>query len=220
MGILGGSFGGYETNCLIGRSDIFAAAYSVAGWSNLTSLVGFEDRNITQRQYWSSVPNGQTNLGVNLWERPDLYVANSPIFYADRVKCPVLIWHGRQDPVVPIEQSIELYRSLQANGKKVWLDAVSGAGHAAAGIGSLNDIKVKQFFGHYLKDEPAPYWMTRSVLEILEKALNPYAYDFEIKTPGDGIIPKEKSYTPPVQKLLSQRTTVDSNGRIINIEIK
>ncbi|WP_158542127.1 alpha/beta hydrolase family protein [Pedobacter chinensis] len=218
IGILGGSFAGYQTNYIIGSTNIFAAAYSVAGNSNFTSSIGLEHMDSEQRINSTATINGQGNMGITLWQRPDLYLANSPVFYADKVSCPVLLSHGRQDFRVPFQQGMEFYKALQANGKKVWLDATN-SGHAGAGVGSVMSSKrAQQFFGHYLKDEPAPYWMTRPSLELLEKGLNPYDYDPEIKTPSEGIIPKEKSYAPQVEELLRHRTTIDKNGRIVDVK--
>ncbi|MCY1522796.1 Prolyl oligopeptidase family protein [compost metagenome] len=216
VGLFGGSFGGYETNCIIGQTDVFAAAYSIAGLSNITSSIGLEDMDSEQRNDFAALTNGQMNMAVTLWQRPDLYLASSPIMFADRVTCPVLLYHGRKDFRVPFQQGMEFYKALQANGKKVWLDAPIH-GHMGAPLGSaISNIKARQFFGHYLKDEPAPYWMTRPALELLEKGLNPYDYDPEIKTPGEGIIPEEKIYAPQVLELLKHRTRIDKYGRIVD----
>lgn len=218
IGIFGGSFGGYHTNCIIGQTNIFAAAFSVSGISDLISAIGSEDKDGQQASNSLKVINGQQNIGVSLWDRPDLYLSNSPVFFADRITCPVLLLHGTQDRRVPFTQGMEFYKALQANGKRAWLDAPDME-HAGGERGSVvGYIKARQFFAHYLKDEPAPYWMTRPALEILEKGLDPYAYDLEIKTPGEGIIPKEKTYAPDVLELLKHRTTIDKNGRIVDVK--
>jgi len=216
IGIFGGSFSGYETNCIVSQTNIFTAAYSTAGHANLVSGVGIESIDDEQLNYSSFIINGQINMGVTLWERPDLYLANSPVFYADRVSCPILLNHGRQDNRVPFQHTVEFYNALKLNGKKVWMDAPD-AGHNGAPLGAVvNYQKARQFFGHYLKDDPAPYWMTRSTSEILEKGLNPYDYDTDIRTPGDNILPKEKTYAPQVMELLKNRTIIGKDGRIVN----
>ncbi len=80
IAIAGQSFGGYKTNLLITHSNIFAAAVSSAGVSDCISqygqLIG-EWYGATSGQ--GMYENSQMRIGATLWERPDLYIANSYI---------------------------------------------------------------------------------------------------------------------------------------------
>ena len=101
IGIDGQSWGGYQTAYLVTRTNMFACAGSGAPVSNMTSAFGgirWESGSSRQAQY----EVGQSRIGRNLWEAPALYLANSPVFYADRVNTPLLIMHNDADGAVPL----------------------------------------------------------------------------------------------------------------------
>lgn len=118
IGILGGSFGGYETNMLATVPNLFAAAISIAGMSDFISYYGIEDKDDQGYNYAAGAEIGQSRLGATPWERPDIYLKSSPFFYADRVTTPILISHNRGDDRVPFAQSIEFFKALRRLGKK------------------------------------------------------------------------------------------------------
>jgi hypothetical protein len=78
------------------------------------------------------------------------------------------------------------------------------------------EIHLRQFFDHYLKGKPAPKWMTRSVPANLKGIDNRLDLDYEIKTPGLGLLINREEQTPQQKQLLKQRTYIDENGRIVN----
>jgi dienelactone hydrolase len=166
MGITGHSFGGYETNYLITHTNIFAAAAEGAGTSNLISGYGTL-RGSHGKEYESGEKNfeiGQYRMGVTLWQRPDLYISNSPIFKADKVTTPLLIMHNRGDRQVNWNQGIELFTGLRRLQKKVWMLEYDDGGHSVAGDDAKDyTIRMMQFFDHYLKGAPAPKWMTQGI---------------------------------------------------------
>ena len=55
----------------------------------------------------------QSRIGGSLWEKPDLYIENSPVFFADRIETPLLIMFGDEDGAVPWYQGIELYLAMR-----------------------------------------------------------------------------------------------------------
>jgi len=211
MGIAGGSFGGYETNYLVTHSNIFAAAYSACGWTDLFSDYGAEDFDEYGFSQMANMETGQMRIGVTPWERPDLYVRNSPIFNADRVTTPLLLVHDKNDYRVPFGQSMELFNALRRLGKRVWL-LQYGRGHEASvpifdtsgsGIDGDLGIRFKQFFDHYLKGAPAPKWMTRGIparMKAVDSGLEP---DAEMATPPlRGLLMDEVVRTPGQLQLL------------------
>ena len=166
MGIQGQSWGGYQTAYLVTRTNMFAAAGAGAPVGNMTSAYGgirWESGNSRITQY----EHGQSRIGKTLWEEGglDLYVGNSPVFFAPKVKTPVLIMHNDADGAVPWYQGIEFFMSLRRLGKPAWLLEYNNEAHNLSERRNAKDLSVRleQFFDHFLKDEPAPVWMSTGI---------------------------------------------------------
>jgi dienelactone hydrolase len=157
MGLQGHSFGGFETNFVVSRTSIFAAAATAAGESELVSTYMQHDG---QRYF----ERGQGRIGATLWRHPELYMENSPILKVESVNTPLLIMHNRADPIVSFNQSEQWFNALSRYGKKVWLLSYEGEGHTIDKDESKLDYSVKlaQFFNYYLKNGPLPQWMSLS----------------------------------------------------------
>lgn len=164
IGIDGQSWGGYQTAYLVTRTNMFACAGSGAPVANMTSAFGgirWESGSSRQGQY----EQGQSRIGRNLWEAPQLYIANSPVFYADRVQTPLLIMHNDQDGAVPWYQGIEMFMALRRLQKPVWMLQYNGEAHNLKARKNRKDITIRlqQFFDHYLKGDPMPKWMKEGI---------------------------------------------------------
>jgi len=164
IGIDGQSWGGYQTAYLVTRTDMFACAGSGAPVANMTSAFGgirWESGDSRQGQY----EMGQSRIGRNLWDATELYIANSPVFHADRVKTPLLIMHNDADGAVPWYQGIEMFMALRRLQKPVWMLQYNGEAHNIRARKNRKDITVRlqQFFDHYLKGDPMPKWMKEGV---------------------------------------------------------
>jgi dipeptidyl aminopeptidase/acylaminoacyl peptidase len=160
LGLHGHSWGGYGTAFVITQTDMFAAAVAGAPVANMTSAYGgirWESGLARQFQYEKQ----QSRIGGSLWEKRDLYVENSALFFADRVKTPVLIEHGDEDGAVPWYQGIELYLALRRLDKDCILLQYRGEPHHLRKYPNKLDysIKMKEYFDHYLKGEPAAEWI-------------------------------------------------------------
>lgn len=169
IGIDGQSWGGYQTAFLVTRTNMFACAGSGAPVSNMTSAFGgirWESGDSRQAQY----EQGQSRIGRNLWEAPELYIANSPVFHANRVETPLLIMHNDNDGAVPWYQGIEMFMALRRLNKPVWMLQYNGESHNLKERRNRKDITVRlqQFFDHYLKGDPMPEWM-KSGIPIVRK---------------------------------------------------
>ena len=164
IGIDGQSWGGYQTAYLVTRTNMFACAGSGAPVSNMTSAFGgirWESGSSRQGQY----EQGQSRIGRNLWDAPELYIANSPVFHANRVETPLLIMHNDADGAVPWYQGIEMFMALRRLQKPVWMLQYNGEAHNLKERRNRKDITVRlqQFFDHYLKGDPMPEWMKNGV---------------------------------------------------------
>lgn len=164
IGIDGQSWGGYQTAYLVTRTNMFACAGSGAPVANMTSAFGgirWGSGDSRQAQY----EVGQSRIGRNLWEAPQLYIANSPVFFADRVETPLLIMHNDNDGAVPWYQGIEMFMALRRLGKPVWMLQYNNEAHNLKERRNRKDItkRLQQFFDHYLKGDPMPEWMKKGI---------------------------------------------------------
>jgi len=193
MGIQGHSFGGFETNYLVTHTNVFAAAMSASGLSDLVSDYNSVAQGNPQPDGSSDggqslqgfADIGQVRIGETLWANPDLYIDNSPVFEADKVTTPLLMMGNKMDGIVPFEQAVEFFTALRRLGKKVWMLQYDGQNHLLINRDSQLDYttRMTQFFDHYLKDKPAPLWMTRGIPAVNKGIDNGLDYDKELKTP-------------------------------------
>jgi dipeptidyl aminopeptidase/acylaminoacyl peptidase len=181
MGLQGHSFGGFETNYILTRTSMFAAACPAAGPSNLTSAY-LHSWNWSGTYFYE---RRQQRIGATLWERPDLYIENSSVFKADKVTTPVFIMHDTRDEAVHYTQGAEWYNALRRNGKKVWMVNYPNEYHIIDGLENRLDFSIRlgQFFDYYLKDKLPPKWMTGN-LDLLSN--NP---DNDLELDNSGTIP-------------------------------
>ncbi|MBK8391208.1 MAG: S9 family peptidase [Saprospiraceae bacterium] len=172
MGIQGHSWGGYQIAHLLTKTDIFKCAEAGAPVVNMTSAYGgirWESGMSRMFQYEKT----QSRIGATLWEKPELYLENSPLFNIDKVKTPVLIMHNDGDGAVPWYQGIEYYTALRRLGKETWLLNYNGEPHWPVKWQNRLDfnIRMEQYFDHYLMDKPMPQWMVKGI-PALEKGIN------------------------------------------------
>ncbi|WP_291123145.1 alpha/beta hydrolase family protein [Empedobacter sp. UBA7620] len=167
IAIQGQSWGGYQVAHLITATNMYAAAWTGAPVVNMTSAYGgirWGTGMSRQFQYEQT----QSRIGKTLWEAPELYIENSPLFNMPKVTTPVVIMHNDEDGAVPWYQGIEMFMALRRLQKPVWMLNYNGDDHNLIKRANKNDIQQRQvqFFDHYLKDKPAPKWMTEGVPAI------------------------------------------------------
>jgi dipeptidyl aminopeptidase/acylaminoacyl peptidase len=105
MGVMGGSYGGYMTNWVIGHTNVFAGAITDRCVANLVSMMGNSDYVDEPDRYWPG----------NCWDRPEARWEQSPIKYMGNAKTPTLIIHSEGDLRCNIEQAEQVFAVLQAN---------------------------------------------------------------------------------------------------------
>jgi len=172
MAIQGQSWGGYQVAYLVTKTNMFRAAGAGAPVSNMTSAYGGIRWGVgINRQF--QYEKTQSRIGATLWQRPDLYIKNSPLFAANKIKTPLLLMHNDADGSVPWYQSIELFTAMKRLGKKVWLLEYNGEDHNLVERKNRKDLSVRlgQFFDYYLKDAPAADWIRKGV-PATQKGIN------------------------------------------------
>jgi len=164
IGIQGHSWGGYQIAYMVTRTNRFAAAAPGALVANMTSAYdGIRYGPGVPRQF--QYERGQSRIGGSLWEYPMRYLDNSPLFRADQVKTPLLMLHNDRDDAVPFTQGIEFFLALRRLEKEVYFFNYNGEPHGLRKRANQFDyaIRMFEFFGHFLKDEAKPAWMTNGI---------------------------------------------------------
>jgi len=164
IGAQGHSWGGYQVAYLATRTGLFAAIESGAPVVNMYSAYGgirWETGLNRSMQY----EHEQSRIGASIWEAPDLYWENSPLFATEKVTTPILIMANDRDGHVPWWQGIEYFIALRRLGKPAWLLNYNGEPHWPLKQPNKTDFqfRMSQFFNHYLKGEPMPQWMKAGI---------------------------------------------------------
>jgi len=146
--IRGGSAGGYTTLAALAFRNTFRAGASYYGVSDIEALV--RDCHKFEAQYEHSLIGPYP-------ERSDLYRERSPIHYVDNIACPIILFQGLEDRVVPPNQSQMMYEAVVRRGVPAAYVEFAGEGH---GFRRAENIKRSlenelYFYGRVFGFEPA-----------------------------------------------------------------
>jgi dipeptidyl aminopeptidase/acylaminoacyl peptidase len=144
LAIMGGSAGGYLVlNALFHYPGLFKAGIDLYGVSNLFNLA--MDTHKFESRYLDSM------VGP-LPETAARYREFSPIFHADKIRDPLAIFQGAEDPVVPPDQSEDIVAVLQRNGVPYIYIKYDGEGHGFRKAESNIDFlqKTERFLRQYV----------------------------------------------------------------------
>jgi dipeptidyl aminopeptidase/acylaminoacyl peptidase len=156
----GHSWSGYQTAFVITQTDIFACAITGAPVSNMTSAysgIRWGSGRARQFQY----ERGQSRIGGSLWEVPEHYIENSPVFFADRIHTPLMIMFGDEDEAVPWTQGIEFYLAMRRLGKPCVFLQYRGEPHHPQKFANKLDytLRMKAYLDYYLKGAEPESWI-------------------------------------------------------------
>lgn len=129
-------------------TDIFAAAVSHAGISNVTSYWGEGN--------WGYSYNTTAAPESYPWSNPDLFTKQGSLFNADKIHTPLLLLHGNADTNVPIGESIQLFNALRILGRDVEFIEVDGENHHVLEYDKRQQWHdaIMAWFAKYLQDSP------------------------------------------------------------------
>jgi dipeptidyl aminopeptidase/acylaminoacyl peptidase len=148
LGCIGASFGGFMTELLVTKTDMFAAAISHAGISSISSYWG--------EGFWGYGYNAVAAANSFPWNRRDIYVDQSPLFNADKIKTPLLLTHGGDDTNVPPGESEQLFTALKLLGRTVEYLKFDGQDHFILEYKKrvVWSNSIIAWFDRFLKNEP------------------------------------------------------------------
>ncbi len=148
IGCIGASYGGFMTQLLQTKTDLFAAAVSHAGISNVTSYWG--------EGYWGYTYNSVAAAKSYPWTNPDLFTKHGSLFNADKIHTPLLLLHGTDDTNVPIGESIQLFNALKILNREVEFITVEGQDHIITDFNKrkLWHATIMAWFAKYLQNDP------------------------------------------------------------------
>jgi dipeptidyl aminopeptidase/acylaminoacyl peptidase len=161
VGLHGHSYSGGGASFIATRSNMFAAIVAGAAPINLVSEFNQLFRGSGQNNHRYDI-HGQGRYGTNPYDDFDLYWRESPISGVGEMNTPLLYMHGDDDQTVEYLQGMELYNALRFNRRPVIFLSYPGEGHGLTRLENQLDFqtRMEEFFGHYLRGEPAPAWIT------------------------------------------------------------
>jgi dipeptidyl aminopeptidase/acylaminoacyl peptidase len=173
VGLVGHSWGGYEATFVPTRTNMFAAAVAGAPITNFLSFAGaiHWTPGIAEFDHWET---GQARMDVPFWEDMEAYVRNSPAAKVNELKTPMLMEFGDADGTVDWHQGIEFYNFARRAGRDDFVMLVyPGEDHGLRKKENQIDYhrRINQWFGHWLKGDPAPKWMTDGMTWLERKSV-------------------------------------------------
>lgn len=167
IGLVGHSWGAYQTSFIVTQTDLFAAGVAGAPLTDLISMylsiywnTGGTDARIFEIS--------QGRMEVPFWEDLEAYMSNSALFNIEELDTPLLVAFGDEDGAVDWHQGIELYNAARRADKDFVMLVYPGENHSLRQKPNQLDYhnRILEWFGHYLKGKEAPKWITEGVTHL------------------------------------------------------
>lgn len=162
VGLIGHSFGGYETNFIATHSNRFATYISGAGISDIIRSYFSYNYHFLGPYFWQ-YENGifqMKSYEIN----KSVYLSNNPVLSVEKVNAPILLWAGNQDENVPWDQTMELYLALKRHSKRVIALFYPNGRHTLNNASEeKRDLhrKVLEWWDYYLRDKKDVLWINK-----------------------------------------------------------
>ncbi|MDP5198993.1 prolyl oligopeptidase family serine peptidase [Flavobacterium sp. DG2-3] len=164
IGLMGHSFGGYESAFIVTQTPMFEAAIASGAITDLNSFYHTVSQHSGKPDMWR-FQSVQWNMKNTPYEALSLYNANSPIIHVDKITTPLLLWTGKQDKTVDTHQSLEYYLALRRLGKKSIMLLYPNESHLITKPQNQKDITIRmlQWFDYFLKDDHTVQWVADGI---------------------------------------------------------
>ncbi|MDA5193679.1 S9 family peptidase [Govanella unica] len=158
LGLFGQSYGGYGVLGLLSESDRFKAAVAAAAPVNLLSAYGQFDPRFDRTgrpelfmdlPRWAEADQGR--MGVPPWDDAERYLRNSPLFYVERIRTPLMLIQGDRD-FIPVSQGEEMFSALYRLQKTALFVRYWGEGHVLTSPANIRDFwdRLFDWYDRYL----------------------------------------------------------------------
>jgi dipeptidyl aminopeptidase/acylaminoacyl peptidase len=150
VAVMGGSYGGYMVlACGVLYSDRLAAAFDSVGISHFVSFL--ENTETYRRDLRRSEYGDERDPAMRKF-----LDSISPLTNADKIKLPLMVSHGKNDPRVPYTEAEQIVKKVRANGQPVWylLAEDEGHGFAKKANADFQFAAMTAFYDKYLLKKP------------------------------------------------------------------
>lgn len=164
IGLIGQSFGGYQTNFIATHSNRFAAYVSGAAVSDVI-------RTYYAYNHHFKAPDYYRYEGRQYWfkdtvaDNPEKYIRNNPIMSVQNVKAPMLLWTGTDDANVSPEGTKSMFIALRKYRKPVIALFYDKERHTMGRYETQKDLTVRilDWFNYHLKDQINIPWIQKYI---------------------------------------------------------
>jgi acetyl esterase/lipase len=153
IAIMGASYGGYAALCgATFTPDLYCAAIDICGPSNLFSFME------SIPPYWEPLRAELRRRVGDMEKDKEMLRAGSPLFHVDKIKIPVFIAQGANDPRVNRRESEQMVDALRARGLPVEYLLKENEGHGFSHLDNLVELfdRIALFLDHYVKEATKP----------------------------------------------------------------
>ncbi len=170
VGLHGGSYSGQGGAYISTQSKMFAAITIRAAAVDLIADFNqlWKTTGTNQHRYDTY---GQGRFGANPYDNLSLFMDQSAVFHAQSMNTPLLILQGTNDGSTEWLQGVEFYNALRFLKKPVIFLSYEGEGHGFTRYDNQYDVEVRmhQFYDHYLKGTPEAEWIANGIPFIKKK---------------------------------------------------
>jgi len=165
IGLMGHSFGGYETAFIVNQTSLFKTAIASGTITDLSSYFLNINWRTGRPDMWRFYSEQWRMNDKTPYSNPEDFSRNSPLCFVSNLNLPLLLWSGKADTQVDWHQSVEYYLAMRRLGKKSAMLLYPNEGHGLANPSNQEDLtrRVLQWFGHFLKEDKASNWITKAM---------------------------------------------------------
>ena len=164
VGLMGHSWGAYQTSFLVSQTHLFKAAVAGAPLTNLISM--------SNSIYWNTgtpdskiFETSQGRFDGPWYDRMEDHMRNSPMYQASKIQSPLMVAFGDKDGAVDWHQGIEMYSTMRRMEKPFIMLVYADENHGLAKKENQIDYQKRQreFFDVYLLGKTPEKWITEGV---------------------------------------------------------